>query len=764
MTYRGFGSLRPWPAVTTAALAALLAPASLQANEAGALIVANQTGFQVQGGTTIERAYSLDFPPPPGKFRHYLDFLADRLGFIPDYQNPALYPIVTLLDAGLDSGDPTAPELEEFYERGNPANPSRYVFSFDHVWRTPEVPSPSDTFATRFADSITTQGSRDRFCILNVNNQQHGSGTAIAIVGHPRTDASGNIVEDDPSPLPPGYTLPHDSTLDPVSDTTGHRRGQGTCPFGRVACAGVGTILLNWPEGMCTGQGTDPFRPEDLVRIVGEIHRRVYWTDHGPADFVTHPFRPEHEAVPTSQTVLTNNSIGILPMTPVSSPPGGTDTGYGAFYYDEVARMYDRLTRDSRPRAWFPDDGGRCQTLFLVATGNDRPQMPLEVKRQEDAIWNPGLAKNVLTVGVSESWNDIPGEPFGNPENGNGGSAQNLWINGTGSRSGTPRFIDARIKPDVVVPAAGVWNRLLAVPRPPPQVSDPARYSTGSGSSGAPANVSGVSQLCTVFLKHYYNRPAASPALLKAYIVNTATMLTGANTGKFDPANPASADIPAPIPNPYQGFGRVNLDLALEKRARLLVDQEVVFSTDPASPDRVLYNGYIDDPSRPVRVTLAWTDAVTDEERPRWQELVNNLDLLVRVLPPSGPIRFYHGNNFNTSGDMQHSRPHSYPAGTLLDPDDPWSYTTGGTPGDLAANGLKDNANNLECVFLPPNLPPGTRLQISVRCASLQADALDPFAESPAPQKRQDFALVGYNIIDAGDTRFTAATDWMLFQ
>jgi len=93
------------------------------------------------------------------------------------------------------------------------------------------------------------------------------------------------------------------------------------------------------------------------------------------------------------------------------------------------------------------------------------------------------------------------------PEDDPAVNAQSIWITGTGSKSGTPRYIDARVKPDVVCPSAGSWTRLLAIPRTPASSSDPAYYLKNSGSSGAPPVAAGMAQIVWFFLSSTMGKP-----------------------------------------------------------------------------------------------------------------------------------------------------------------------------------------------------------------------------------------------------------------
>jgi hypothetical protein len=127
--------------------------------------------------------------------------------------------------------------------------------------------------------------------------------------------------------------------------------------------------------------------------------------------------------------------------------------------------------------------------------------------------------------------------------------------------------------------------------------------------------------------------------------------------------------------------------------------------------------GSIADRSKPLRITLAWTDAPGMLAGPA---LVNDLDLEVTI----GGITVYRGNNF---------------AG---------QYS--------AAGGAPDRLNNVEAIYIPPDsIPEGFEgnFTVTVRAAGLNGNGL-PGNEF---ELDQDFALVVYNVapvIPEPDTPF----------
>ena len=154
-----------------------------------------------------------------------------------------------------------------------------------------------------------------------------------------------------------------------------------------------------------------------------------------------------------------------------------------------------------------------------------------------------------------------------------------------------------------------------------------------------------------------------SPAMVKAYLCNSARYLTGLAANDDLPSN-------------AQGMGELDLLRMFDGVPRVLRDEQPFFSYLEIPPGPTNYtaqlfsktgqsyelNGQVADATKPFRVTLAWTDAPGDPAR--FKQLSNDLDLQVTV---GGQT--YKGNVF--------IGPNSLPGGSF------------------------DNINNMESVFLP---------------------------------------------------------------
>ena len=146
-----------------------------------------------------------------------------------------------------------------------------------------------------------------------------------------------------------------------------------------------------------------------------------------------------------------------------------------------------------------------------------------------------------------------------------------------------------------------------------------------------------------------------------------------------------------------QGMGMMNLGTAFDGVSRATRDQVPAERFTGSGQIRV-YSGTISDPTKPFRVTLAWTDAPGATSGNAY---VNNLDLQVIV---GGST--YLGNVFSGSNS-----------------------TTGG---------VADPRNNVESVFLPAGL--SGNFSIIVPATNIAGQA-DPTVAG----NNQDFALVAYN-------------------
>jgi len=272
------------------------------------------------------------------------------------------------------------------------------------------------------------------------------------------------------------------------------------------------------------------------------------------------------------------------------------------------------------------------------------------------------------------------------------------------------------MKPDLVAPGTHITGGVAQNSPPPPPSGLGSAISCfnalgvcalpGSGTAGSPENffplgqqfytvstgtshaTPAVSGACALLRQYFINNSNAppSPAMTKAYLMNSARYLTGTSAND----NLWSAN---------QGMGELNLGTAFDGAWRILRDQLPAEIFTAAGQTRG-YSGTVPDPVKPFRVTLAWTDVPGSTAASK--ELVNNLGLTVTV-----GTYLYKGNVFNGAFS-----------------------TTGGAA---------DGTNNVESVFLPAGA--ATNFTVTVTAAQINADAITNGGSLP----EQDFALVIYN-------------------
>ncbi|HSB07956.1 MAG TPA: S8 family serine peptidase [Blastocatellia bacterium] len=440
-----------------------------------------------------------------------------------------------------------------------------------------------------------------------------------------------------------------------VEDKTGH----GTI----VASAAVGKGASNRMDalGYLYGLGVDPTVRLGASRIFdsdGAVARPLSYTTVASTAY-------------SAGARVSNNSWGNIANT-----------------YDSVAQEFDSLVRDAQPSV-----PGNQEMVFVFSAGNGGPG---------GRVGSPGIAKNVISVAASENYRpagldscDVDGGGGIGPD----GADNPLDI--LRYSSGGPTA-DLRAKPDISAPGTHVFGAASQVSgffgvglcagaglyRPP----DQSLYTWSSGTSLAAPHVTGAASLLRKFFTSrnlLEGDRAPSPAMTKAYLLNSASYMTGENAG-------------GDLPGARQGWGLVDLSRAFDGVARVLVDQTKVFSETGQTFE---IQGSLVDRSLPLRATLAWTDAMGSLVGPA---LVNDLDLEITV----GGVSVYRGNNFAGPVSLE--------------------------------GGAFDRLNNVESIYLPPDvIPAGVQgnFTITVRAANIAGDGI-PGNDTILDQ---DFALVVYN-------------------
>lgn len=337
--------------------------------------------------------------------------------------------------------------------------------------------------------------------------------------------------------------------------------------------------------------------------------------------------------------------------------------------YSEDTQIFDALVRDADATT----SGNQSMTILFAAGNNGDLNAP--------TVSIPGTAKNVITVGLSENVRGTETDGCGV----RGTDADNAQDVVFFSAFGPVQ--DGRAKPDLVAPGshmsgaasqdklysgAGVCNRYFPVGQ--------TLYTWSSGTSHSTPVVSGAAALTYQWLR---NRLGAdpSPALVKAFILNSTSYLGGSFGG---------GDLPAA----HQGWGLLNLDRMFQSTGRVLLDESPSRTFTQSGGAPVETSGVIDDPSKEFRVMLAWSDppgsSVTNAP------YVNQLNLEVVV---GGVV--YNGNQFSGQYSKQGNQKDflnnvqgvRLPAGTT------GPFTIRVQPTLIAGDGVPGNGNPLDQDF-----------------------------------------------------------------
>ncbi len=461
----------------------------------------------------------------------------------------------------------------------------------------------------------------------------------------------------------------------PVRDTGESRR-----------FTGKGEIVGVVDTGLDTGDPAD-LHPDFQGRIVGIVSWPVslgfavenVGHDDGPADTVSgHGTHVSGSIVGTGAASIARGLPPIRGMAPdarlffqavqqhteFSDGSRGPElTGFPADIrkllrqaYDAGARVYNiSIAFSSEGRydlvAWQIDHfvWEHPDMVIVVGAGNESQDQDRDGRVEVGTVTSPATAKNVISVGASEStrhniglnmtWGQAWPGSFPAPPLRDDLVADNVDHIAAFSGRGPTR--DGRIKPDVIAPGTNIVSTRSRVLPPStfgwgPHPLLPDLYMANGGTSMASPLVAGCATLLREYLRKVKRR-RPSAALIKALLIHSAKYVYY----DLDPGE-----------GPYdfaQGWGRVRLGYIIhppsplkvymyERRRGLMTGEHITRWVD------------VLDSSEPLAVTLVWTDAPGSPRQ--LAQLVNDLDLV--VIAPDG--RRYHGNQFTPPHDQAFDR------------------------------------------------------------------------------------------------------------
>ncbi len=235
--------------------------------------------------------------------------------------------------------------------------------------------------------------------------------------------------------------------------------------------------------------------------------------------------------------------------------------------------------------------------IILFAAGNIRGNINVS---------SPGTAKNVITVGASESYRTTPTFPD------HASDCDNIDQMASFSCYGTN---DKRLKPDVLSPGTGILStRSILIPDPDDHYwknyDDFYAYAGGT-SMATPITAGAVALIRQYFTDMEKLEPSA--ALVKAALINGAEDMPSSGGSQ-------------PIPNYQEGWGRINISKSINPEAPVklfYIDNDTGLNT----VEKFIYAIEVLDNSIPLNITLVWSDHPASPSAT--STLVNDLHLNV---------------------------------------------------------------------------------------------------------------------------------------
>ncbi len=304
----------------------------------------------------------------------------------------------------------------------------------------------------------------------------------------------------------------------------------------------------------------------------------------------------------------------------------GAAANFGA--YEKMAATVDEVM-------YAKDD-----LLILFAAGNSGVDKNRDGRIDENSIGTPGTAKNALTVGASENLvfnggiQKKIGELKSSPEN---------WpvapitesklsddVNGIAMFSSRGPTADGRTKPDIVAPGTNILS--VRSQQPKAEVLWGAYnqdYVWSGGTSMATPLTAGAAAIARQFLVEKMSQAKPSAALVKAYLLHTASEMFPGQYGEVGAAH--GQELLTLRPNSDEGYGRVNVAQVVnlgQNATLMIVDSKGLATGQTESVNLTAPK------AGHLVVNIVWTDAPGSVNASK--ALVNDLDL--EVVLPDGKV------------------------------------------------------------------------------------------------------------------------------
>lgn len=550
---------------------------------------------------------------------------------------------------------------------------------------------------------------------------------------------------------PPACFLPANGVTDVTTNFTNPAlRANDNYGHGTVTTAIAAGFNLNVgdAQGYSFAEGVAPYTLIAMSKIWnlcpdnGETWRTDFVNDLG---FDDPDRKTRYSLVELSQPTTTILPDGVRGSNATifnhSWNMGTSATQYSAIdiLFDQTARTLQSAFFDFSttgvPNVWYGVTG---PAIHVVAAGNNATPGPVQ---------SPGIAKNVITVGASETYNPYA---YGAPvPTGASACAPNFAT----TDSDNPRQVasfsgygypNLRLKPDFVAPGTRVaapesptYNPYYIPPPPAVNCSECGQlaqtgtppYYLNSGTSYSTPAVSGAVVLLRSWLASAaIGKPNASPALIRAGLVIGAHNLVAYRTAWgtcWDESGQHywSCGDMRPAPDQYAGWGGAALDQYFRAATNYYFFDQGTVLTQGLTWTKTLT---ITDSSKPVKIALVWTDRAAPLTLNPGVNLINDLDVKVQAKGSDQIQHTWYGNLMYYNKDDLSRTEYS-----LRDPS-PITY---------------DRKNNQEKVAIlqvgqPSGLPVGaTTITVTVTGFSIVDDGLEPHGST----HRQDFALAVLN-------------------